>query len=236
MKTKNYLLVISLCLLHHLVLSQSYFGFKGGIGYYTWVINNFEQYDFIQFDQSPQKGINLSLFLNKKYGNFELISELNYAVKGSIIEGKDVLSGFDTLDVSLFQNFKVNYIGFSLLGRQVGLRKGKFELSVLYGPSVSYAINGRVKARLREERRSGPVRQESRDEVINFGIEQYNRLDIGLNIGIELSYSILDDIILLFESRYQFNFTNLNKIPDSDKVRNNGFSILLGLKSPISAN
>ncbi len=97
------------------------------------------------------------------------------------------------------------------------------------GPSVGYALGGRLKTRS-----TGLLELDLINTSINLDAVNYERFELAGIVGGGLSFETGPGTIIL-EGRYQHGFTELYDIPlVSERIRNRGYAINVGYNIPLN--
>lgn len=210
-------------------------------------------YSYIKFDDKDNKdlykvtpvigyhaGFNLSFRVRKR---FFLHSSLIYSQKGKIIEGKD--------DTELRNKVVYNYIELPILYtvefKMHAKNNREYKIYIGAGPNVSYWLGGKgtfYNSELREgfedERKYRIAFGTNFENTSNkqMGIEQANRLQLGLNISAGFVFEPLPQQEVMLTFRYELGhsfmsktgdgaFANVVSYQDDLQVRNQGFRVSL---------
>ncbi len=118
-----------------------------------------------------------------------------------------------------------SYIEIPLL-LKVGTGFGIGRFDVLLGPSFGYALNGKIKTTLSI---AGQVETETRD--LDFENDNYNRSDLGAQVGASLGINLGSSTRLFVDGRYLLGLSNVNSDENtSDQtIKNRGIALSGGL-------
>jgi opacity protein-like surface antigen len=147
-------------------------------------------------------GLTLGAGFNFALGEtFSIQPELLYIQKGSkLVFGSASLSN------------RMNFLEIPVLGK-VSFGSETVKAYVNAGPSLGYALGGRMTAKDDGETESVKIRfgdQESTDEVYYMSTEEFNRIDLGLQFGAGVGFQVGPGTLLL-DARYGLGMSNFVK-------------------------
>jgi hypothetical protein len=158
--------------------------------------------------------------------NFAIQPELNFIQKGFQVEETYSDPGVGTVT----EKFEVilNYIEIPVMLKG-GVPFGPARFDVLAGPSIGYALNGKIKF---TETANGMTESDSQD--IDFGEDDFARTDFSVQFGAAFSLALGESATLFADARYILGLTNLNTSPDDDITANNrGVALTVGALFPL---
>ncbi|MCC7244729.1 MAG: PorT family protein [Saprospiraceae bacterium] len=157
--------------------------------------------------------------------NFAIQAEANYTAKGGRQEFSGDLLG---ISVSFKSDIIVNYLDIPVLAKY-SFGGESAQGYVLAGPNFSYAFSGKVKS----ESTNSVTGTEKTTDDINFKDDEYNRTDLGFNLGLGAQFGLSDNMRLFADARYNLGLANMNTsdaAEDADlKVKNRGIGINVGV-------
>jgi hypothetical protein len=210
---------------------------------YSWItFDEKENKDYYKVTPVPgfHAGVNLSFKVRKR---FFLHSSLIYSQKGKIVEGKD--------DPDLRNKVTYSYIELPILYtvefKMHAKNNREYKIYLGAGPNVSYWLGGRgtfYNSELREgfqdERKYRIAFKKNLEEIDDkeMGIEQANRVQLGLNISAGFVFEPIQRQEVMLTFRYELGhsflsrsgdgrFSNVFSYEDDLQVRNQGFRISL---------
>lgn len=176
----------------------------------------------------PSAGPTGAIFLDVPLSDrFSFRPELAYVQKGFVVrEGLDINLGGFNLPIGARIAYQSHTIELPLL-LKVNLSDGPVQPYILAGPSVSYAVNGRVRTRATALFTTQPY-----DVSLNYG-SALNRWDVGAVGGLGLAMDAGAGKFFI-EGRYTHGFTRQVQVPVVNvNVRNRGIAASIGYSFPI---
>ncbi len=157
--------------------------------------------------------------------NFAIQPELNFIQKGFKVEDSFEEQGeLVTEELSVIMNYLEIPV---MLKGGVSFGAGRFD--VLAGPSLGYALNGKLKYKYTF---AGETETESED--IDFDEDEISRIDFGLQFGGAFSFKLGETATLFADARYLLGLSNLNDSADDSITANNrGIAISVGALFPL---
>lgn len=156
-------------------------------------------------------------------------AELAYAQKGfSLRQATDVDLFGVALPIGVTADSRFSYLDLPLL-LKASFGSESVKAFVMAGPSLGYALNGRLKTRS-----NGLLDINISNSEINLDAINYERFEVSGVVGAGLSFDAGFGQITL-DGRFQQGFTELYDIPLlSERVKNKGFAINAGVAIPIN--
>ena len=153
--------------------------------------------------------------------------EIAYVQKGFVVrEGLDISLGGFSLPIGARIAYQSKNLEVPLL-LKLNLSDGPVQPYVIAGPSVSYALNGRVRTRATALFSTQPY-----DVDLNYG-NMLNRWDFGAVGGLGLAMDVGAGKFFI-EGRYTHGFTRQVQVPIVNvDVRNRGIAASIGYSFPI---
>ena len=102
---------------------------------------------------------------------------------------------------------------------------------LFFGPSIGYGLSGKQKT-TSSITINGKTTTSTDSETLNFKDDEHSRVDVGLNIGGEVTYHGL-----FFDARYQLGVTNMvtsSSNNDDIKANTRGLALTVGYRIPLS--
>ena len=146
-------------------------------------------------------GVPVEIMISK---HFAIQAELNFNQKGfGSKNSASGSSGSTSFSVSSDSKFIINWLEIPILakakfGTENGVSGGLF-----LGPSFGYGLSGKSKG-TSTSTINGVTTTSSSSETLNFKDDGHSRVDVGVNIGGELTYHNF-----FFDARYQLGVTNM---------------------------
>ncbi len=176
----------------------------------------------------PSAGPTGALFLDIPLSDrFSFRPEVAYVQKGFVVrEGLDINLGGFNLPIGARIAYQSKNIEIPLL-LKVNLSDGPVQPYIIAGPSVSYALDGRIRTRATALFTTQPY-----DVDLNYG-SMLNRWDVGAVGGLGLAMSAGAGTFFI-EGRYTHGFTRQVQVPVVNvDVRNRGIAASIGYSFPI---
>lgn len=176
----------------------------------------------------PSAGPTGALFLDIPLSDrFSFRPEVAYVQKGFVVrEGLDINLGGFSLPIGARIAYQSHNIEVPLL-LKVNLSDGAVQPYIIAGPSVSYALDGRVRTRATALFTTQPY-----DVDLNYG-RMLNRWDVGAVGGLGLAMDAGAGKFFI-EGRYTHGFTRQVQVPVVNvDVRNRGIAASIGYSFPI---
>lgn len=148
---------------------------------------------------------------------FSFQPELAFVSRGF----RAVIDERKSLDYFASVSYKINYFELPLLAKG-NFEQDKIRFSVYAGPSIGFALNGKIKYYENDE---GDIDRDS--ETFDLKDSDINRIEIGLNLGGMASYEVGPGRAFV-DLRLQ---TGLTKV--SDDIRSNLFGLSFGYLIPL---
>ncbi|GAB3954865.1 hypothetical protein GCM10028805_41010 [Spirosoma harenae] len=180
-------------------------------------------------DMYPTVGPTGAIFLDIPVSNsISFRPELAYVQKGvAVKEGMDLNLGGLNLPIGATIAYQSQNIEIPLLAK-INLSDGGVQPYLLLGPSVSYALDGRIRTRASALFTTRPY-----DIDVNYG-GMMSRWDVGAVGGLGLAMDAGPGKFFI-EGRYTHGFTRQIQVPVVNvNVRNRGVAVSLGYSFPIS--
>ncbi len=195
--------------------SQLGVGVRGGFGGSSTsqeVVNGMTR----TFGTSPIYGLSILYDLDL---HFAACLEFNYSTFSEKFKYGASFNKFDSSAITT--GIKISYLQIPILGR-VTFGEKKFKTFLTFGPYVGIGTNGTWNNKPRISG-SGTVRFEDLDLKAKFQVGDFNKLDLGGQVGFGGQYKVGKNGNIFFEARLQLGFVNLyNTFP---KELNDAFSI-----------
>jgi hypothetical protein len=176
----------------------------------------------------PSAGPTGALFLDIPLSDrFSFRPELAYVQKGFVVrEGLDINLGGFNLPIGARIAYQSHNLEIPLL-LKVNLSDGAVQPYLIAGPSVSYALDGRIRTRATALFSTQPY-----DVDLNYG-NMLNRWDVGAVGGLGLAIDAGAGKFFI-EGRYTHGFTRQVQVPVVNvDVRNRGIAASIGYSFPI---
>ena len=176
----------------------------------------------------PSAGPTGAIFLDIPLSDrFSFRPEVAYVQKGFVVkEGLDINLGGFSLPIGARIAYQSHNIEIPLL-LKVNLSDGPVQPYIIAGPSVSYALNGRIRTRATALFTTQPY-----DVALNYG-NMLNRWDVGALGGLGLAMNAGAGKFFI-EGRYTHGFTRQVQVPVVNvDVRNRGIAASIGYSFPI---
>ena len=176
----------------------------------------------------PSAGPTGAIFLDIPLSDrFSFRPEVAYVQKGFVVkEGLDINLGGFSLPIGARIAYQSHNIEIPLL-LKVNLSDGPVQPYIIAGPSVSYALNGRIRTRATALFTTQPY-----DVALNYG-NMLNRWDVGALGGLGLAMNVGAGKFFI-EGRYTHGFTRQVQVPVVNvDVRNRGIAASIGYSFPI---
>ncbi len=226
---KNFLFTLALLLASiTLATAQTTIGIRGGL--HNSGVRFSEALGNLAPDLARTNGFEIGAFANIPVtGGFSIQPELIYQTKG-FGYSQDVAA--ELLGVNLPLNAtaetRFDYIAAPLLGKYAFGDPQGIQAYVTAGPSIGYALSGRVDTRARVL-----VEFDIAKTPINLDAVNYQRLEVSGIIGAGVQIPV-GNLRAFVDARYQHGFTNAYKVPVvNEYIRNSGVSLSAGLAFPI---
>jgi len=179
-------------------------------------------------DFHPSVGPTGALFLDIPLSDrVSFRPEIAYVQKGvSIKEGFDLNLGGFSLPLGATIAYQSQHLEIPLLFK-INLTEGAVQPYLIVGPSVSYALDGRIRTRATALFTTQPM-----DIDVNYG-GMLNRWDFGAVGGLGLAFDAGSGKFFV-EGRYTQGFTRQIQVPVVNiNVRNQGVAVSLGYSFPL---
>ena len=173
-------------------------------------------------------GVPVEMMISKR---FAIQTELNFIQKG-FGSKSSFSSGSGSNSFSSNNKVIVNWLELPILvkakfGAENGVGGGLF-----FGPSFGYGLSGKSKG-TSTTTINGVTKTSTNSTDLNFKKDEHSRLDIGLNLGGELTYHNL-----FFDARYQLGVTNMfsgdNTSSSGIKATTRGLGLTVGYRFLVS--
>ena len=229
MSKKKYLsLVGAMVLVVGLMQAQIDIGFRSGPTFNT--IYQSQSLDAVTPDLDYLIG-----FSGGVYADIPLSSQLSfqpelaYSQKGfSLAQGADIDLFGAPLPIGVRADTRFDYLDLPLLIK-AKFGSDNFKAFVMGGPSIGYALNGRVKTRA-----TAFLNTDITNTSIDLDAINYNRFEVAGVVGAGVEFDANFGKISL-DGRFNQGFTQLYDIPlVGENVKNRGFAVNAGIAIPLN--
>ena len=195
-------------------------GVRGGMNLANVAV---EDEDDVELDN--RSGLDIGLLLNIGISeSFSIQPEIHYMQKGYRFELEEEFFGEV---ITIDQDVLLNYLEVPILAK-LALGNETVQLMINAGPSLGYALNGKVESEIFGEKE---------EEDIDFsddGNEDFNRLDFSMLFGLGLGFNTGPATIFV-DARYLLGLRSWGDPEEVDvpDVRNRGLGFGLGVLVPV---
>ena len=207
---------------------QTTFGLRGGTTFNT--VSQTQTLDAVTPDLDYLVGFSGAVYANVPISqSLSFQPELAYSQKGfSLAQGANIDLFGAPLPIGVRANTRFDYVEAPLL-LKANFGSQDVKAFVMAGPSVGYALSGRVKTQA-----SGLLEMNLTNTEINLDAINYERFELGGVVGAGVAFDTGFGTVSV-DGRFQQGFTELYDIPlVSERVRNRGFAINAGISVPIN--
>lgn len=177
-------------------------------------------------------GVPIEMTISK---NFAVQAEINFVQKGFGTTISSInSSGSTSFSFSSDSKIIVNWLEIPILAKaKFGAAEGVGG-ALFFGPSLGYGLSGKSKSKSTTTI-NGVTTSSTNNETLNFKDDEHSRLDVGLNLGGELTYGGL-----FLDVRYQLGVTNMitgdtsGSSNDDVKATTRGLALSVGYRLPLS--